>query len=160
MGRPGTGDSDQVGAGQRHVQTCDHHRHVRRVHAGRRRQRPATAVPRPARQHTSAAVLLEAVLRRGRGGRHRVHRPQQPVQDDRRQRVHMSEHMSERIPWSRLSGQRSHERRPRTGRQQWPHLLLYQRIVRKCLRQARPNRISSANVNGKSKILITTSVTY
>jgi len=157
VGRSGAVDPVQVGQGQRHVQARDRHRHVRRVHAGRRGRRPATTAPRPARQHTRAAVLLEAVLRRGRGGRHRVHRSQQPVQEDRRQRVLMSEHMSGRIPWTRLPGQRSRERRPRTGRQQWAHLLLYQRVVRKGLRRAGPNRVSIANVIGKPETPTTTS---
>jgi len=93
--QPGGDDPEEDG--QRLFQTSDRDRHVRIVHPARRRRRPTAAVPGLARQRAGAVVLLETVLRPRRRQRYGVRRPEQPVQGDRRQRVHMSERVSGRV---------------------------------------------------------------
>lgn len=160
MGAPGRDNAGQDGQRHGDGQTPDCDRHVRFVHAAGRGRRAAAAVPRPARQHTRAAVLLEAVLRPGQAGRPGVRRAEQPVQGDRRQRVRVPERVSGRL-------RQAHGRRRRgTGRQPRAHLLLYQRIVRKSLRTAgsrgvptdltgnqRPNRSVTERARGEEKNL-------
>jgi len=137
--QPGGDDPEEDG--QRLFQTSDRDRHVRIVHAARRRRRPTAVVPGLARQRPGAAVLLEAVLRpRGRQ-RYGVRRPEQPVHGDRRQHVHMSERVPGRVR-QRWPRRRRRQRRQRRRRQQRADILLYQRIVRGRLRQVGPNRVS------------------
>lgn len=134
VGRNGDSDKERTDQTQQR-QTRDRHRHVRRVHAARRAQQDAAAVPGHAREATGRAdVRVEADLRRRRRAQQRrVHRPEQPVRRRAARRGDAAEVREENVPGAHPALQRV------------DGLLLHQGVVRTHVRgRVRPGGVQRA----------------